>query len=152
MSRTVSEPTEPVITKPAPVEPVPAPAVSAQDVRLCDALVDHAGDAIIGIDRRGLVTVWNRKAAELFGFLAQDAIGKDVEFIIPERLRSAHHRGFSAAMASGHLRSDGRARRTKALTRDGSTIFVEMTFAVVTDADGQAIGSVAVARKPIGDA
>lgn len=50
-------------------------------------------------------------------------------------------------MSSGHLASDGRARRTKALTGDGATVYVTMTFAVINDESGRAVGSVAVARE-----
>ena len=67
--------------------------------------------------------------------------------MIPERLRPLHDAAFNAAMASGHLRSDGRARRTKGLTADGGTVYVEMTFAVLNAPDGSALGSIAVARE-----
>ena len=54
---------------------------------------------------------------------------------------------FFAAMESGHLASDGRARRTKSLTASGGTVYITMTFAVVQDDAGETIGSVAVARE-----
>lgn len=106
----------------------------------------QAGDAIIVIDRDGIIHEWNDKCAELFGHSAEDAIGHDVKLIIPEKLREAHDRAFHAAMEVGHLASDGHPRRTKGITATGDPVYVVMTFAVVNEAQGPAIGSVAVAR------
>lgn len=119
------------------------------DVAFAALALEQAGDAIIAIDPSGEICVWNAHAARLFGRPATDAIGHDVHIIIPERLRDAHDVGFFAAMASGHLASDGRARRTKGLRADGSSVFVTMTFAVMTDAEGGALGAVAVAREEL---
>lgn len=116
------------------------------DEELRSRVVDQAGDAIIAIDRDGIIRVWNQKCVELFGFPPEQALGSPVELIIPEKLREAHDHGFGAAMASGHLASDGRARRTKALTLSGEPTYVEMTFAVANDESGAAIGAIAVAR------
>lgn len=109
--------------------------------------LNQAGDAIIVIDRDGLVCGWNEHSEKLFGHQVDDVMGKSLDFMIPERLRQAHDKGFGAAMDSGHLASDGKARRTKAVKPDGSNVFVEMTFAVISDDEGTAIGSVAVARE-----
>lgn len=107
----------------------------------------QAGDAIIAIDRDGIIRLWNEHAAVLFGRPEAEAVGQDVKIMIPERLQDAHDEGFFTAMARGHLASDGRARRTKGVKGDGSTVFVTMTFAVINGADGEAIGAVAVARE-----
>lgn len=115
------------------------------------AALDQAGDAIIAIDREGTIRVWNLFAERLFGWRADEVIGQDVKIMIPERLRGAHDRGFHNAMESGHLASDGRARRTKGLTASGGNVYVTMTFAVISDAAGGAVGSVAVAREWVRD-
>ena len=104
-------------------------------------------DALIFADKGGLIRAWNAGAEAVFGFSAAEAIGQSLDLIIPERLRAAHDRGFFAAMASGRLASDGKARRTKALTPDGDSVYVTMTFAVISDASGAAIGAAAVARE-----
>ncbi|WP_409482988.1 PAS domain S-box protein [Arsenicicoccus dermatophilus] len=113
--------------------------------------LEAAGDAVIVIDRDGLVRAWNPASERLFGHRAADMIGQDVAAMIPERLRPLHDRGFAAAMAAGRLASDGAPRRTKAIRPDGSSVYVVMTFAVVTDETGAAIGSVAVAREWLRD-
>lgn len=108
--------------------------------------LDNATDAIIVIDDAGLVRLWNRACTQLFGWTAEFAVGRDVDFMIPPRLRDAHHRGFSAAMKRGELASDGAARRTKSLRADGGTVYIDMTFAALHNAGEEMIGAVAVAR------
>lgn len=112
----------------------------------CTAICDQLADALIYADRSGSIVLWNPAAARLFGFSAAEAVGTSLDLIIPERLRAAHWSGYGQAMESGRTRHAGRPTRTKALHRSGSSIYVEMTFAVVTDAQGQAVGSVSIAR------
>lgn len=108
--------------------------------------LDSATDAIIVIDEAGLVRAWNRACVDLFGWSQEFAIGRDVDFMIPPRLREGHHRGFSSAMKRGALASDGAARRTKSLRGNGEPIYIDMTFAALRDDQGLMIGAVAVAR------
>jgi len=103
-------------------------------------------EAVIHADRQGLIELWNPAAEALFGYPAAEAIGQSLDLIIPERLREAHWRGFDAAIASGRTRLHGRPTVTRATHRSGATLYVEMSFALVFDAAGQVIGSVAVAR------
>jgi PAS domain S-box-containing protein len=82
----------------------------------------------------------------MFGYCADEALGQSLDLIIPERLRAAHWRGFEAAMSSGKTRLHGRPTLTRAEHKTGSKRYVEMSFAVVVDAAGTALGSVAIAR------
>ena len=54
--------------------------------------------------------------------------------------------GFDAAMASGATRLHGRPTLTKAAHRSGQRLYVEMSFALVSDPAGNILGSVAMAR------
>ena len=103
-------------------------------------------EAVIHADRQGLIELWNPAAAALFGHSADEAIGQSLDLIIPERLRAAHWRGFHTAIASGQTRLHGRPTMTRALHKSGATLYVEMSFALVSDQAGEVIGSVAVAR------
>ena len=113
---------------------------------LAQRIIDQLADALIHTDREGYIRQWNAAAERLFGFSRTEAIGSYLDLIIPERLRAAHWAGFHRAMSAGATRHAGRATVTRTLTRDGSTRYVEMSFAVVLDDAGHAIGSVAVAR------
>ena len=61
-------------------------------------------------------------------------------------MRDAHWSGFNRAMESGKTRLAGHAMITRSLTRSKGTIYVEMSFSVISDGSGNAVGSVAVAR------
>ncbi|MBL8488034.1 MAG: PAS domain S-box protein [Rhodocyclaceae bacterium] len=118
----------------------------AIDQALAGRILDQMADAMIFADAEGIVREWNRAAERLFGFARDAAVGRSLDIVIPERLREPHWKGYRAAMAAGRGRLDGRPTPTKALRADGGKCLVEMSFAVVTGADGKAIGAVAVAR------
>ncbi len=111
-----------------------------------EAILDQMADAMIYADREGKIRLWNRAAAALFGYEAAEALGNSIDIIVPERLRAPHWRGFDAAMASGTLKLSGRPTLTRAQHKDGSRLYIEMSFALVKEAGGQSVGSVAVAR------
>ena len=109
-------------------------------------ILEQAADALIYANRQGIIERWNQAAATLFGFSADEAIGRSLDLIIPERLRAGHWRGFEAAMASGATRLHGHPTMTRADHKSGARLYVEMSFALVRDGAGTVIGSVALAR------
>jgi PAS domain S-box-containing protein len=114
---------------------------------LAEAIIEQAADAIIYADASGAIARWNRGAAALFGWAPAEAIGQNLDIIIPEHLRAAHWHGFEAAMANGVTRLAGKPTVTRATHKSGRRLYVEMTFAVVKgSAGGAAFGAVAVAR------
>ena len=111
-----------------------------------DLIIEHMADAMIYSNSQGTIEAWNPAAEALFGYRSDEAVGQRLDLIIPEHLREAHWTGFNRAMASGSTKNGGRAAITRSLTKTRGTIYVEMSFAVVADREGHAIGSVAVAR------
>jgi PAS domain S-box-containing protein len=109
-------------------------------------ILDDVADALIYADRSGTIMRWNRAAAALFGFAAEDALGQSLDLIIPEHLRAAHWKGFDAALATGTMKLAGRPTLTRAQHKDGRKLYIEMTFALVRDAAGAVLGSAAMAR------
>jgi PAS domain S-box-containing protein len=109
-------------------------------------IVDDVADALIYSDRSGTITRWNRASTALFGFSADEALGQNLDLIIPEHLRAAHWKGFEAALATGTMKLAGKPTLTRALHKSGRKLYIEMTFALVRDAGGAVVGSVAMAR------
>ena len=68
---------------------------SADSLDLFRLVVEQAPDGIIFADREGVIQIWNSAAAELFGYLPEEAVGRSLDIIVPERLRHAHWEGFS---------------------------------------------------------
>lgn len=109
-------------------------------------IVEQAAEAVIYSNADGVIERWNAAAAAMFGFSTQEALGQNLDLMIPDRMREAHWRGFNAAMKNGKTRLGGRPTLTRAMHKAGHKLYVEMSFALVTDDKGTALGSVAVAR------
>lgn len=124
----------------------PVHSVEALDPPLFEGIVAHIPDAVIFADREGLIRVWNRGAQALFGFAAEEVLGRSLDVIVPERLRTAHWRGFQAALDARHTKHGNQVRTTRSIHKDGRTLYVELSFGLVSDAAGKVAGSVAVGR------
>ena len=115
--------------------------------KLAERILDHVADAVISTDRSGTINRWNHASTALFGYSAEEALGKSVDLIIPEHLRAAHWSGFDAAMSKAALKLEGRPTLTRALHKSGRRLYVEMTFAIVKgDTESDVLGAVAMAR------
>ena len=114
---------------------------------LAESILEQIADAVIYADDTGTIRRWNNAAAALFGYSAAEALGQNLDLIIPEHLREAHWRGFEAAMTNGVMKLQGRPTVTRATHQTGRKLYVEMTFALVKGkAEDAARGAVAVAR------
>jgi len=114
--------------------------------QLSQAVLDQLPEAVVFADCDGIVRLWNRRAATLFGYVAEEAIGQSLDIIVPEHLRAPHWSGYRRAIAAGHGRPDAKPMLTRAVHKDGSRLYVEFAFAIVVDAAGHALGAVATAR------
>jgi PAS domain S-box-containing protein len=114
---------------------------------LSQAVVRQAPDAIIFADLEGAIRIWNHAAEAMFGYPAAEVLGKSLDVIIPERLRAAHWKGFDNALVSGNTKYGGRAMTTRATHKDGSKVYVDMSFGLVRDQAGGVVGALAIARR-----
>lgn len=93
------------------------------------AVLDNSGDAFIGMDAQGQVCAWNAACERIFGWSAEQAIGRTVgELIVPERIRDAHERGLARFVAGGESRVLGQRLELPALHRDGQEFPIEITL------------------------
>ncbi len=113
---------------------------------LAELILEQIADAVIFADEKGTIRRWNHAAAALFGYSAAEAVGRNLDLIVPEHLRAAHWRGFEGAMSRGVMKLQGRPTLTRAVHQSGRKIYLELTFALVKDQGGAARGAVAVAR------
>ena len=80
-----------------------------------ERIVADVADALIFIDRAGVIRAWNAGAEALFGFAAVQTLGQSVDMIIPPHLREAHWRGFERAMQRGACSRPAEVRTTRGL-------------------------------------
>jgi PAS domain S-box-containing protein len=115
---------------------------------LAQPLLAGIPEALIFCDLQGTIRYWNAGAEQVFGWRADEALGQNLDLIIPERMRAAHWAGFEQAIARGGVKPGRSAMMTKALHKEKEAIYVEMSFNLVRDEEGKAlIGSLAVARE-----
>jgi PAS domain S-box-containing protein len=112
---------------------------------LCRALVEQSPDAMIFADCEGTILLWNARAQAMFGYASPEAVGSNLDIIIPEHLRARHWEGYARAIAAGHVRPDARPMLTRATHKDGSKLYAEFAFAIIKDGE-QVIGAAATAR------
>ena len=121
-------------------------ACADTDSDLYRALVDQAPDVIIFADRNGAIRVWNHGAETVFGHSAAEVLGESLDVIIPERLRKAHWDGFHKAVNSGQTKYRNQVLTTRSVHKDGSKLYVELSFGLVRDGRGAIVGSLAIGR------
>jgi PAS domain S-box-containing protein len=96
-------------------------------------ILEAALDGVISIDERGRVTYLNPAAERIFGYRADEVLGRELaEVVVPPSLRDAHRRGFARHVATGQARILGRRIEITAMRADGSEFPAELT---VTRAD-----------------
>jgi PAS domain S-box-containing protein len=121
-----------------------SPMELAQSV--AHAILAGAADAVVATDRDGNIRHWNPGAARIFGHDADEAIGRSLDLIIPERLRAAHWEGWRRVMETGESRyGQGDLLSVPGLRKDGQRISVEFTILTLKD-EGGIIGMVALLR------
>ncbi len=88
---------------------------------LGDALFDAAPDGVIVVDAQGRIVRANPQAAQLFDTTVEELEGLSVEELMPESLRSEHHRQREEFASNPRTRPMGAAFDLVARRRDGST-------------------------------
>ena len=106
------------------------------------SIVESSDDAIIGTDINGVMTDWNRGAERLYGYSANEAIGKPLSFLLPK----GGHDESRAVMKKITSREAVKQYETVRLKKDGTPVDVLLTVSPIIDAAGQIVGSSFIAR------
>lgn len=115
--------------------------------RLGRSALRSAADAIVYSDRDGLIRLWNPGAERLFGYPAEQALGRSSDLIVPEKQRERHWAGYRRVMQTGQTRyGEGDLLAVPALRKDGTRISVEFTITPVFDRRGEIEGLLAILR------
>jgi PAS domain S-box-containing protein len=113
---------------------------------LAAGIVAGAADGILFAGRDGKIVFWNKGAERIFGFAADEAVGRSMDLIIPERLRERHWANWDRVMETGVTRYATDVLAVPALRKDGTTISIEFTIQLARDASGTILGPVAMIR------
>ncbi len=106
------------------------------------AIVESSQDAIIGQDLEGRITSWNKGAERMYGYTVDEAIGKNISFLIPRNRAYEDPRFMEERMLSRRIESFETVRAGK----DGKQLDVLLTISPVLDSDRTVIGGSIISR------
>ncbi|MGZ5926511.1 MAG: PAS domain S-box protein [Rhizomicrobium sp.] len=106
------------------------------------ALVASSDDAIISKTLEGIVTDWNRAAESIFGYRAEEMVGKPLALLLPPD-REGEEEDLLKRIAKGERIEHFETQRRR---KDGQIIDVSVTISPVTSSDGRITGASKIAR------
>jgi PAS domain S-box-containing protein len=115
--------------------------VDEKQARLA-AIVDSSDDAIISKTLDGIITTWNNAATKIFGWTAEEAIGKHITLIIPAE-RLAEETKIIESIRRGEKVDHFETVR---IAKDGSKRNLSITVSPIKDVNGNIIGASKIAR------
>jgi diguanylate cyclase (GGDEF)-like protein/PAS domain S-box-containing protein len=104
-------------------------------------LIEQLGDAVVAADLDGKITYFNAAAEELYGYSAEETVGRDLSMLAPDATSEL-------LTTERHLVLAGETRRVTGhvLTRSGAVYGAAVTLSPLRDATGAIVGSISVTR------
>ncbi|MCZ3378189.1 PAS domain S-box protein [Rhizobium sp. AG207R] len=106
------------------------------------AIIDGSDDAIISKNLRGIIQSWNPAATRLFGYEAEEVIGKSITILIPEDRLDEEPAILAEIQRGMRVEHFETVRRRK----DGSFIDISLTISPIRNAQGMIVGASKIAR------
>lgn len=105
-------------------------------------IVDSSQDAIIGKNLDGIITHWNKGAAEIYGYSAPEMIGRHISILAPE------DKGNEISEILEHISKGERVGYFESvrITKDGRKLNMSISVSPIYDADGKVVGASTIAR------
>jgi len=101
------------------------------------AIIDSADDAIISKTLEGIITSWNKGAERIFGYTADEVIGKSVQILIPDDHPDEEPRILARLRAGKRIEH----YETQRVRKDGSLVDISLTVSPIKNPDGKIIGA-----------
>lgn len=106
------------------------------------AIVESSDDAIVGKDLNGIVTSWNDGAQRIFGYTAEEVIGKSITILFPPDRLEEENRILASIRKGQPVHQYETVRRCK----DGRLVEVSLSISAIKNAEGKIIGASKIAR------
>jgi PAS domain S-box-containing protein len=106
------------------------------------AVVEYSHDAILSKTLDGVITSWNRGAERLFGYTAEEVVGRSVLLMVPDRCRGEQHASLQ------RIREDQLVFpfETARLRKEGGEVDVSLTLSPIRSSSGEIVGVSSIAR------
>jgi PAS domain S-box-containing protein len=106
------------------------------------SIVDTSDDAIISKDLDGIITSWNKGAERIFGYMAEEIIGKSVKVLIPQEYQEEENTILERIRSGQRIEHYETVRQRKL----GSLINISLSVSPVKNAQGKIVGASKIAR------
>jgi PAS domain S-box-containing protein len=106
------------------------------------SIVEFSDDAIVSKDINGIIVSWNRGAQRLFGYSADDVVGKPITILIPAERQEEGPQILARIRRGEHIDHYETVRRRK----DGGLVDIALTVSPLKDPGGRIIGASKIAR------
>jgi PAS domain S-box-containing protein len=113
-----------------------------QQLRFLASIVQFSDDAIVSKNLDGIITSWNEGAERIFGYTAEEAVGRPITIIIPQD-RQDEERTILTRIRRGERTEHFETIRQH---KRGSLIWVSLTISPVKNAEGKIVGASKIAR------
>jgi len=113
-----------------------------QASRRLATIVESSGDAIVSKDLNGVIASWNQAAERLFGYTAEETIGKPITLLIPPERRDEEQGILERIRRGERIEHYETVRRRK----DGSLLDISLTVSPIRDTKGNIVGASKIAR------
>ncbi|HTM24378.1 MAG TPA: PAS domain S-box protein [Vicinamibacterales bacterium] len=106
------------------------------------AIVESSDDAVVSKDLDGVIQTWNRGAERLFGYTADEAIGRSIRIVIPADRMSEEDEVLSRIRSGRSVEHFETIRRRK----DGTLVDISLTVSPIRSYGGEVVGASKIAR------
>lgn len=114
---------------------------------LCVQIVEHTALAVVFGDAQGNIRLWNKGAEQMFGWTAEEVLGRSMDMMIPEKHRTKHWEGYDRVMKTGVTSYGNKLLAVPALTKDGRRISIEFNIALLRSPSGEILGAAATIQE-----
>jgi PAS domain S-box-containing protein len=105
-------------------------------------IAQTAQDAIISANSMGIIESWNLSAEMIFGYSSEEAIGKDLSIIVPEKYKSMHKEGMERVKSGGEKHAIGKTVELVGQHKSGRTFPVDLSLSNWDGPDGMAFSGI----------
>ena len=106
------------------------------------SIVDSSADAIVSKNLDGIITTWNQGATRLFGYMAEEIIGRNISILIPPDRQDEERAIIERIQRGERIEHYETIRRRK----DGILVPISLSVSPVKGSDGKIVGASKVAR------
>jgi len=112
--------------------------------RLVHSIIQNYSDAVIALDNDYKIFFWNKGAERIFGYTADEMLGKTVDPIIPSELKEKGELQwlFEETLRKGYIEN----YETERIRKDGRRIIVNLSRSLIKDENGEVLGSIAIVK------